>query len=166
MGKEEVVKALIAVDQSNHSDRALAKFFASNPGPNSQILLCMIINPFMPPPMTSFIDGTGYFQFAMRHQSQIRLEQLADILRLRNLTVDVDLVETRMPELFAITLRAVRWKADKLVVGLHSFLGIKRFLIELVFGWITSGGTKDPGINSPGNQPGSDSGVQHHRRAA
>ena len=160
------MKALIAVDQTSHSDRALADFFASNPSPNSRIRLCMIINPFMPPPVTSFVDGAGYFQFVMRNQSLNRLEQLADILRLRDLAVEVDLVETRMPELFAVTLRAFQWKADELVVGLHSFLGIKRFLLQLVFGWIKRGNTKDPGINNPGNRPGSDTGLQDNRRAA
>jgi hypothetical protein len=126
----------------------------------------MIINPFMPPPVTSFNDGAGYFQFVMRHQSLDRLEQLAELLRLRDLAVEVDLVETRMPEVFAVTLRAFQWKADKLVVGLHSLLGIKRFLLQLVFGWINGDGTKDPGINNPGNRPGSDTDLEDHRRAA
>jgi nucleotide-binding universal stress UspA family protein len=161
-----MMKALIAVDQSSHSDRALAKFFASNPSSNSRVRLCMIINPFMPPPMTSFVDGAGYFHFVMRNQSLNRLEQLAETLRVRDLAVEIDLVETRMPEFFAITLRALQWKADKLVVGLHSFLGIKRFLLQLVFGWINGRRTKDPGINSPGNCPGSNTSLQNNRRAA
>lgn len=160
------MKALIAVDQSSYSDRALTRFFANKPSPGSTIRLCMIINPFMPPPVTSFIDGAGYFEFSMRHQSLSRLEQLANILSVSGLTVEVDLVETRMPELLAITVRAFQWKADKLIVGLHSFLGIKRFLLQLVFDWITGGGTKDPGINNPGNRPGSDTNLQDNRRAA
>jgi nucleotide-binding universal stress UspA family protein len=70
----------------------------------------------------------------MRYNAFDRLEQLAGILKSRNIDVEIDLFETRIPESLAIVIRALQWDADRLVVGIHSLLGIKRFLMQRVFG--------------------------------
>ena len=132
------METFFAVDWSSYSDRAIVTFVAKNPSPDSKVRLCMIVNTFVPPPVTSLVDGLGYYRSSMQYHAYDRLEQLAGVLRSRNITVEVDLFETRIPESSAIIIRALQADADRLVVGIHSLLGIKRLVIQRVFGWLNS----------------------------
>lgn len=140
------MKILLAVDNSHHSERAIAELIRSATPADSTICLFMVVNPFLPPPAMSFLDGVPT-HWQIRCRASARLDHLGESLRFSRFPFETCLCETRLPENLAILRQAVNEQADSLVVGVHSVFGIRRRVLEMAFKIIRSRKSEPPKTN-------------------
>jgi hypothetical protein len=154
----------VAVDHSNASERALIALLKERFPADTIIRICFVVNPFMPPPATAVSEGSASLRWRIRIRAAQRLDDLERMLRFRNVSVETSLFETRMPQTVTVLGQALRWRADHLIVGIHSVLGIKRRLLEGAFKLIARRG-HEPRRIGPNRDPGQDPARQYKQAA-
>lgn len=127
------MRIMLAADQSEQSERALTSILQKDFLESDTIRICMVINPFYPPPVYSFGKGNDYLPSLIRFRAWARLEALAQIGRNLHRSVEVEVCESRLPEMLAILFWAIRSKADCLAVCIWSPSGTKRRIVEQIF---------------------------------
>jgi hypothetical protein len=161
------MKFVVIVDHSSYSERALRELMGQQVPEGSMLCLVMVVNPFVPPPAVAFCSGNSSLKWQIRWRATRRLEELSQNLSLPNCYVETSLCETRIPGSVIAMVLAITAKADQLVVGLHSFFGIKRRLLEAAFKVIKSHSRelRKATPASPNRDPGEDPARQYKQAA-
>lgn len=130
------MKIMVEVDYTDYSVLAVERIIAEARCDDAadKIWLMMVVRNTPPSAAALWADSHGSLEFAwlrMKYAAQQRLATLAEPLRGKGLSVETIVCESRWP-LRALT-EARSYHADRLVIGTHSFTGVKRATLEAVF---------------------------------
>jgi nucleotide-binding universal stress UspA family protein len=160
------MRIFLAVDHSERSERELANLLRQEMPAQSTVCLGMVVNPFTPPTALGVCDGQASSRWQIRLRAIQRLEELGKRLRFADLSIESELYETRLPKSMVILMEALRWRADNLIVGVHSRFGIRRRMLPAMFGAIRSR-MAEHRQREHSRDPGSDRGpAQDFKKAA
>jgi nucleotide-binding universal stress UspA family protein len=127
------MKILLVADHSAYGERGVEKITAQSWPLGTTARVLVVVRNIAPPAATLWHDARGSLEWAklrLRYCAIQRAESLAEALRAGGISAGV---VVRDSKLGSVTLDEIKeWQPDKLVVGLHSFTGIKRRLLEFI----------------------------------
>jgi len=132
MWSAHIMKILLAVDGSAHSNDAVNEVASRPWPPGSKVRVLSVIQPYTPP-VTEYALAGATLEDIRRQQTQEAAQitgRAADVVRRADLSSETAVREGEPRS--AIVDEAAEWGADLIVLGSHGRTGLKRWILGSV----------------------------------